>query len=372
MKNKKVDPFRLPPEYGQSPMSAPPPEEFPPCRADAPLPPEFSAGAESWALPDEFSSGGGPGLRPQKKKKRGIYMVAALGLLVLMVLLPAVKTPADRAPAQDAPAATPGLDDVPSSVPPEDATEPAETTVPTETTAPTEPQTPSGLYLASVGGSYCVVSAELGSPETIAEARITLTDTNSGELFREEVFGAGIPRADIESGSYSTVFVAMPDDIRQYEADNGVGAIPQLEAVLTIIRTNGETESITAQPKGSGPSMIMRWYDTATNSVDITLSDSRLFTLAVNDPGAVTPETVSLSVQVNGQTVSTENCSVAYSTQQYETFTASGEPTGTVTYNESTVTAVLPQPLSESDRLSFTLELEIEGHRYTYTDEIRH
>jgi len=237
-----------------------------------------------------------------------------------------------------------------------------------------EPREESTIYTATVGGSYGLIDVILADPETISSAKITMFDQVSQEAYYEDQFGAGIPQEDIKAGHYSTTYHNYVPDFEAYWAANGEGAFPRFEFTLTIERTDGETESYVAEHMGDGPNSVSVQYDPDAGAVKVRLYDSLgedFIPVVCGAPEEAVGETVSVTVLVDGQPIPQENYTVADETEESQvSFADNPDERVIVTDYIRAITATLPQPISADAKASVVLDMELNGHRFTYTNPI--
>ena len=248
---------------------------------------------------------------------------------------------------------------------------------------PPEPKEESSIYTATIGGSYGLIDVTLADPETISSAKITMFDQISGETYYEDQFGAGIPQEDIKTGHYSTTYYNYVPDFEAYWAANGEGAFPDFAFTLTIERTDGESEEYASEHMGDGPSSISVRYE---NSISVRYEKDagavkvRLYNLLGEDfipvvcgaPEDAAGETVSVTVFVDGQPIPQENYTVADETEESQvSHMDTPDEVETVTDYIRVITATLPQPISADAKATVALDMELNGHRFTYPTKIR-
>lgn len=223
---------------------------------------------------------------------------------------------------------------------------------PAESAAPdTEPSLDgSGIYFAYIDGSYCAVDAVIADPQSVSSAYVEAVDGRSGETL--EAFE--LPREDIDTGHWSTVFMWVPQDIAAYEQSFGEGALPVVTLRMTVDRegATADEEYIAKKSCGSGPE-IRYDIDAERGAYGIKLFGS----------GAGDAELV---FALNGTELSGDAVSVSDGTEEVTVSRPGSEPT--VEQREYRLfTVSLPQPLQDGDILTFTLRIEIGGHEFEYT-----
>lgn len=337
---RKGKPPQLTPEFSTLPP------EFPRLSAET-APPELDAAPEYMPLKDEFSCEGGPAAR-RPASKRKFYATSAFALIAALILLPAASSPARHEPVESASSSAPAepspLLDEPEQV------------------------VPCSLFLTYISGSYCMVDAELTEPESIASARIKLTDFVSDTAF----YDVDISRTEIDAGRYTAVFDRNPEDIRQYWADYGEGAFPSFSVELAVERTDGETETCAMPVKANVIENISRWYNPDDNTVTVSIFDSVEYAAVFSSPESVDENTLNFTVYVDGEPLTADTCSASYSSEEYDIYSADGTPSGEKDrYYIADITASLPDGVSAETEISFTLDIFHDGHIYTYTENIR-
>ena len=239
---------------------------------------------------------------------------------------------------------------------------------------PPEPKEESSIYTATIGSSYGLIDVTLADPETISSAKITMFDQISGETYYEDQFGTGIPQEDIKAGHYSTTYYNYVPDFEAYWAANGEGAFPDFAFTLTIERTDGESEEYASEHMGDGPSSISVRYEKDAGAVKV-----RLYNLLGEDfipvvcgaPEDASGETVSVTVFVDGQPIPQENYTVADETEESQvSHMDTPDEVETVTDYIRVITATLPQPISADAKATVALDMELNGHRFTYKNPI--
>ena len=340
------------------------PEQFP-LPEEYMIPPEPSPGPERAPLPPEFHSSGKN--NSFRMKRKNIWRMATM-LFSLILLAVAVYE-----------AGLPEAGDMTSSIPPDDATQvqPNDNSMqvpPSAEELPPEPKEESSIYTATIGGSYGLIDVTLADPETISSAKITMFDQISGETYYEDQFGAGIPQEDIKAGHYSTTYYNYVPDFEAYWAANGEGAFPDFAFTLTIERTDGESEEYASEHMGDGPSSISVRYEKDAGAVKV-----RLYNLLGEDfipvvcgaPEDAAGETVSVTVFVDGQPIPQENYTVADETEESQvSHMDTPDEVETVTDYIRVITATLPQPISADAKATVALDMELNGHRFTYKNPI--
>ena len=367
------------------------------------IPPEPSPGPERAPLPPEFHSSGKNNSFRMKRKNiwRMATMLFSLILLAVAVYeagLPEAGDMTSSIPPDDATqvqpndnsmqvppsaavyeAGLPEAGDMTSSIPPDDATQvqPNDNSMqvpPSAEELPPEPKEESSIYTATIGGSYGLIDVTLADPETISSAKITMFDQISGETYYEDQFGAGIPQEDIKTGHYSTTYYNYVPDFEAYWAANGEGAFPDFAFTLTIERTDGESEEYASEHMGDGPSSISVRYEKDAGAVKV-----RLYNLLGEDfipvvcgaPEDAAGETVSVTVFVDGQPIPQENYTVTDETEESQvSHMDTPDEVETVTDYIRVITATLPQPISADAKATVALDMELNGHRFTYKNPI--
>lgn len=337
---RKGKPPQLTPEFSTLPP------EFQHLSAET-APSGLDAAPEYMPLKDEFSCEGGPAAR-RPASKRKFYATSAFALIAALILLPAASSPARHEPVESASSSAPAepspLLDEPEQV------------------------VPCSLFLTYISGSYCMVDAELTEPESIASARIKLTDFVSDTAF----YDVDISRTEIDAGRYTAVFDRNPEDIRQYWADYGEGAFPSFSVELAVERTDGETETCAMPVKANVIENISRWYNPDDNTVTVSIFDSVEYAAVFSSPESVDENTLNFTVYVDGEPLTADTCSASYSSEEYDIYSADGTPSGEKDrYYIADITASLPDGVSAETEISFTLDIFHDGHIYTYTENIR-
>ena len=338
MNMKRKDVRHEPPLEHKLPSEDTLPEQFP-LPEEYMIPPEPSPGPERAPLPPEFHSSGKN--NSFRMKRKNIWRMATM-LFSLILLAVAVYE-----------AGLPEAGDMTSSIPPDDATQvqPNDNSMqvpPSAEELPPEPKEESSIYTATIGSSYGLIDVTLADPETISSAKITMFDQISGETYYEDQFGAGIPQEDIKTGHYSTTYDNYVPDFEAYWAANGEGAFPDFAFTLTIERTDGESEEYASEHMGDGPSSIS------------------------GAPEDAAGETVSVTVFVDGQPIPQENYTVADETEESQvSHMDTPDEVETVTDYIRVITATLPQPISADAKATVALDMELNGHRFTYKQDKR-
>ena len=388
---KRKDVRHEPPLEHKLPSEDTLPEQFP-LPEEYMIPPEPSPGPERAPLPPEFHSSGKNNSFRMKRKNiwRMATMLFSLILLAVAVYeagLPEAGDMTSSIPPDDATQVQPNDNSmqVPPSAeelppdPPDDATQvqPNDNPMqvpPSAEELPPEPKEESSIYTATIGGSYGLIDVTLADPETISSAKITMFDQISGETYYEDQFGTGIPQEDIKAGHYSTTYYNYVPDFEAYWAANGEGAFPDFAFTLTIERTDGESEEYASEHMGDGPSSISVRYEKDAGAVKV-----RLYNLLGEDfipvvcgaPEDAAGETVSVTVFVDGQPIPQENYTVADETEESQvSHMDTPDEVETVTDYIRVITATLPQPISADAKATVALDMELNGHRFTYTSPI--
>ena len=388
---KRKDVRHEPPLEHKLPSEDTLPEQFP-LPEEYMIPPEPSPGPERAPLPPEFHSSGKNNSFRMKRKNiwRMATMLFSLILLAVAVYeagLPEAGDMTSSIPPDDATQVQPNDNSmqVPPSAeelppdPPDDATQvqPNDNSMqvpPSAEELPPEPKEESSIYTATIGSSYGLIDVTLADPETISSAKITMFDQISGETYYEDQFGAGIPQEDIKTGHYSTTYYNYVPDFEAYWAANGEGAFPDFAFTLTIERTDGESEEYASEHMGDGPSSISVRYEKDAGAVKVRLYNSRgedFVPVVCGAPEDAAGETVSVTVFVDGQPIPQENYTVADETEESQvSHMDTPDEVETVTDYIRVITATLPQPISADAKATVALDMELNGHRFTYKNPI--
>ena len=218
------------------------------------------------------------------------------------------------------------------------------------------------------------IDVTLADPDTILSAKITMFDQVSGETYYEDQFGAGIPQEDIKAGHYSTTYYNYVPDFEAYWAANGEGAFPDFAFTLTIERTDGETEEYASEHMGDGPNSISVRYEKDAGAVKVRLYNLRgedFIPVVCGAPEDAVGETVSVTVFVDGRPIPQENYTVADETEEsLVSHMDTPDEIETVTDYIRVITATLPQPISAGAKATVALDMELNGHRFTYKNPI--
>lgn len=229
------------------------------------------------------------------------------------------------------------------------------------------------IYTAIINSSYGLIDATLANPETISSARIDVFDLVSQKAFYEDIFGEGISREEIDTGHYSAMYDNFVPDFEAYWAANGEGSHPDFEITLTIERTDGETETYVAEHMGGSPEFRCS-YDPDTGMVEIRLYEFKgedFLPVVCGAPEDAVGKTVSVTVLADGQPIPQENYAVDGEAEETEISSWDNpDERQTITQYITVVTALLPPSVYAEAKTSVVLDMELNGHRFTYTSPI--